>query len=119
MKRLNKILYIFGLSLFCVFSGYFIHSCNRMNANIDILVFKHQYFRTKDDRSFISFGSFKNTVLSIDERLIFITSLEYENGIFTMLDEEKIYYFGVIDENTIYNSTYNLYFYNIEVLKNE
>lgn len=103
--------------------GYFVYSYTQFNngANIAQDIFKRGFYRTKDTNSFISFGSFKNSVICVNDIYYFIDDVSYEKGIFTMLDNESesIYLIFVVDENIIYLSSFNVYFYNINLWQEE
>lgn len=99
--------------------GYFVYSYTQFNngSNIAQEAFKNGFYRTKDTNSFIAFGSFKNSVICVNDIYYFIDDVSYEKGIFTMLDNESesTYLISVVDEDIIYSSSFNVYFYNINL----
>lgn len=119
MKRLKNILYLMTICLKASVIGYFIYSYTQFNngANIAQEAFKNGIYQTKDTNSFISFGSFKNSVICVSDIYYFIDDLSYEKGIFTMIDNdtETTYLIAIVDENIIYSSNLNVYFYNINL----
>ncbi len=121
MKLLKKVSYIALLAIVSLTIGYFVYCFTQINGSVDQEVFKQQFFRTKDEKGFVSFGSFKNTVICYDDVYYFINDLTYDNGIFTLQnrDNEEVYKIVVIDEDTIYSSDFNSYFYNIILFSNE
>ena len=117
MKILKNLLHLLLLVIILFTIGYFISSYTQFNGNIEQEVFLHSFYRTKENNGFISFGSFKNTVLCYDDVYYFISDVEYDQGIFVLRnkDNEEIYKLGVIDKDTIYSSDFNIYFYNIKL----
>ncbi len=121
MKFLKNSIYITLLALVFLIIGYFVYSYTQINGSVSQDVFKQQFFRTKDEKGFVSFGSFKNTVICYDDVYYFIKDLTYDNGIFTLQnrDNEEVYKIVAIDENTIYLSDFNTYFYNITLFNED
>ena len=117
MKRLKKILYLTTMALVILTIGYFVFSYTQINSNIKQEVFMHEFYRTKANNGFVSFGTFKNTVICYEDNYYFIDKVTYDKGIFTLenRDNEEIYKIGVIDKDTIYLSDFNTYFYNIKL----
>ena len=121
MKNIKKILYLTLIAVISLVIGYFITSYTQFNGSIEQEVFKYGFYRTKDNNGFVSFGSFKNSVICFNDYYYFISNVEYDKGIFTLQnrDNEEIYKLGVVDENTIYSSDFNTYFYNITLFSEE
>jgi len=114
MKKLQNFLYLSFLSVVILTMGFFITSFSGYKNNIELDYFKHSFYRTKNNKGFISFGTFKNTVICLDDIYYFIDNVNYDNGIFKMQnrDSEEIYKIGVVDQDIIYCSDFNMYFYN-------
>ena len=123
MKRIKNILYLITLCLIATVIGYFVYSFTQFNDGSKIAqeVFKNGFYRTRETEDFISFGSFKNSVICVDDVYYFIDEVKYEKGIFTLTDydtdSEKVYVFSVVNEDIIYSSTFNTYFYNIDLFE--
>lgn len=118
MKTIKKLLYLIIIAVVFITIGYFVTSFTQFNGNIEQEVFRNSFFRTKDESGFISFGSFKNTVLCVNGNYYFISDVNYDNGIFLLKDknvEEAYYKIGVVSEDIIYSSDFNTYFYNINL----
>lgn len=115
MKKVKKVLYIIMIGVILIIVGYFVTSYTQFKGNIKQETFKNAFFRTKDESGFVSFGSFKNTVLCINNKYYYISDVIYDNGIFTFedRDNEESYKIGVINKDMIYSSDFNTYFYNI------
>ena len=118
MKTIKKILYLVIIAVVFITIGYFVSSYNQINTKIKIDVFQYEFYRTKSEDGFISFGSFKNTVLCVNNNYYFISDVNYDNGIFLLKDkqQENTYYkLGVVNKDIIYSSDFNTYFYNISL----
>lgn len=117
MKRLKKILYLTTMAVVILTIGYFVFAYSQINTGIKQEEFMHEFYRTKANNGFVSFGSFKNTVICYDDLYYFIDKVSYDKGIFTLenRDNEKIYKISVIDKDTIYLSDFNTYFFNIKL----
>lgn len=122
MKKFKNIIYLLVICLITSVIGYFVYSYAQFNKGSSIAqeTFRNGFYRTKNTKDFISFGSFKNSVLCVNDVYYFIDNVEYEKGIFTLRDNdsESIYLLSVIDENVLYSSNFNTYFYNIQLWEN-
>ena len=121
MKSIKKILYLTLIAVVSLTIGYFVSSYTQFNGSIKQEVFLHGFYRTKANNGFVSFGSFKNTVLCYSDTYYFISNVEYDKGIFTLQnrDNEEKYKLGVIDNDTIYSADFNTYFYNITLFSED
>ena len=114
MKKVQNLLYLSFLAVVITTMCFFITSFTGYTNKVEFDYFKHAFYRTKDNSGFISFGSFKNTVICLNDSYYFIDNVDYDNGIFKMQnrDNEEVYKIGVVEQDIIYCSDFNTYFYN-------
>lgn len=119
MKKVKNILYLSILAIVLTTIGFFISSFNGFSNNVDLNYFKYSFYRTKENNGFISFGSLKNTVICVNDTYYFISDVNYDNGIFTMQnrDNEELYKIGVVEQDIVYCSDFNMYFYNSKLFE--
>lgn len=117
MKKILKIAYFALLAVVLLTIGYFISSCTQFNRSLKQEAFINGYYQTKNTDDFISFGDFNNTVLCFDKQFYFINEVNYDKGIFTLVNNtnEKTFKVGVINKDIIYFLELNTYFYNIDL----
>ena len=117
MIKILKIAYFALLAVVLLTIGYFITSCTQFNRTLKQEAFINGYYQTKNTDDFISFGDFNNTVLCVDEQFYFINEVNYDKGIFTLVNNvnEKTFKVGVINKDVIYFLELNTYFYNIDL----
>lgn len=118
MKRFKNVAYITTSCFLASVIGFFVYSFTQFNNGSTLTqeTFINGFYRTKNTKDFLSFGSFKNSVICVNNVYYFVDVVKYEKGIFTLVDKEeteKVYLFSVVDENIIYSSSFNTYFYNI------
>lgn len=122
MKKLKNILYICVICLITSVIGYFVYSYTQFNNGNSFTqeTFRNGFYRTKNTKGFVSFGSFKNSVICVNDNYYFIDDVKYENGIFTLSNKtsDDVYLISVVDENIIYSSSFNTYFYNVHLWEN-
>lgn len=112
MKKLKKILYLTTLFLVIFIIGYFVVSFINLNdKEISQEYFINQRFSALNSDDYIIFNNLENIFILYKDKYYFIDSFKYSENIMIMTSEEEILYFIVIDENTIYSSTFNSYFY--------
>lgn len=112
MKKLKKILYLTTLCLVIFLIGYFVVSFINLNdKEISQEYFINQRFSALNSDDYIIFNNLENIFVLYKDKYYFIDSFEYSENIMIMTSKEEILYFIVIDENTIYSSTFNSYFY--------
>lgn len=88
MKRFKNALYITTSCLIASVIGYFVYSFTQFNNGSTLTqeTFKNGFYRTKDTKDFISFGSFKNSVICVNNIYYFVDDVKYEKGIFTFVE---------------------------------
>lgn len=102
-KTVKRILAVVLLTLLVVVVGCLIYTGNRLNdypSNLD--GYKGEVFSTKD-YTILTFTEENIWYGKADEKLVLLELVSYEDGVMTMVRDEKNYRFLAIDENTIYN----------------
>lgn len=118
MKILKNILYILAICLIALSIGYLAFSFTQFkDKGIDQDFYLESVYRTKNNDSAISFGNFENSIIRVDDVIYRISQVKYEKGMFELLDSvsQESYYFGIVDKNTLYSSSFNRYYYNIDL----
>ena len=115
MKRFKNIIYVLLILLVAIVIGYFVYCGFRFDSSLSLESFRNGFYKASNERDFLSFGNFHNSVMCVDDLYYFIVDLQYEDGIFRLSTaEEETYYVAVIDEKTLYCSSFNLYFYQLK-----
>ena len=112
MKKTKNLLYVLLLCLIAFVMGYFAFSCSNFNnANISKDIFENTIYYADNHSDYLSFKIFYNALFYIDGDFYESSSFDYEDNLFQFTIEDEIILVAVIDEDTVYCSNYNLYFY--------
>ena len=112
MKKLKKILYLTTLFLVIFIIGYFVVSFfNLDDKEISQEYFKNQRYYSLNEEDHIIFNDFENIFILYNGNYYFVDSFTYNENIMIMTSKEETFYFIVINENIIYSSSFNSYFY--------
>lgn len=105
LKLTTLILIIFIIGYFC--SSFIILSDKEIKENF----FIQKKYITEDLNNFIYFNNLSNIKMSHDDNYYEVIKFNYEENIMTFETFDKKIYLIVIDENKIYCSTFNEYYY--------
>jgi hypothetical protein len=102
-KTVKRIFAVVLLTVLVVVVGCLIHTGNRLNDYPSTLDgYKGEVFTTKD-YTILTFTDENVWYGKADEELILLEVVSYEEGVLTMVNDERTYTFLAINENTIYD----------------
>lgn len=120
MKKSKKALYILGICLISLLIGYvsfsFIRFTSKRNIKLNDVV--GVTYRSKNRENYFFFDSEDYVVFYVKETYYRSIDISYNNGIAILTDEnDKTIKLAFLDSDHTYSSTFNMYFYNENLLK--